>query len=500
MAVKNPGDTAGVVSLDPAKLTFEQEQGSAFKLFDTLFGEWDSGNVFEYDFSALDMRKALRKDGKMSGLEQALTLPILSAPWKIVPGDDSAQAKQIADELDAFLRLSVLAGGMQTPFQQVIAQATASRAFKKAFFEKVYKTVDGKVVYDKIAYRPPETCRVAYNARTGAYVGFRQTPVRQGTASIQDTNDVDILPPYAWVHINGQRRNPVSGVSDLDVALWCHETKMKIMYLWTTFLATQAEPRTTVSGQDPEGAAQKLATLKGGGVVGLPSNTTASVLESNGTAAQVFKDMINYLDTQASASLLAGFTDLTTGASGTGSYALSKDQSSFFVQSLSAYAAELEESISHNVLGDLVVFNYGQKAVFPKFKFGPLAEADLDKCITLINGLAVATTSIMPFEFVEELALKTAQYLELDVDKVRDGMASAAKVYDQKTQMGLQSQAQGIQGQKAAQNAPGNPANPGAGGLPAAAPAVAKIAGAVNAAAKAVAAKKAGSGGAAAVK
>lgn len=493
MAVQNPGE-AGLVSLDPSKLTYEVEQGSAFKLFATLFGEWDSGNVFEYDFSAVDMQKALRKDGKMSGLEQALTLPILSAPWKILPGDDSAQAKQIADELDAFLRLPVLAGGMQTPFQSVIAQATASRAFKKAFFEKVYKTVDGKVVYDKIAYRPPETCRVAYDARTGAYRGFRQTPVRQGTASLKDTDDVDIMPPYAWVHINGTRRNPVSGVSDLEVALWCHETKMKILYLWTTFLATQAEPRTTVTGSDPEGAAKKIATLKGGGVVGLPTNTTASVLESNGTAAQVFKDMINYLDTQASSSLLAGFTDLATGATGTGSYALSKDQSSFFVQSLSAYAAELEESITHNVLGDLVVFNYGQKVPFPRFKFGPLADADLDKCIALINGLAVATTSIMPFEFVEELALKTAQYLELDVDKVRDGMDKAGKIYEQKTQMGLQSQAQGIQGQKAANAAP---QAPGAGGAGAAAPQVAKVAAAVDTAVKAVAARKAATGGSA---
>lgn len=502
MAVQNPGDVSAkaLADLDASNLTYEVEKGSAFRLFSTLFGEWDSGDVFEYDWSALDVRKALRKDGKLKGLEQALVLPILSAPWKILPGDDSDAAKKIAEEMETFLRKSVLEGGMKTPFQQVISQATAARAFKKAFFEKVYKTVDGKVMYEKIAYRPPETCRVAFDARTGEYHGYRQTPHRQGTASLEDTKDVDIRPPYAWVHINGQRSNPISGESDLQVALWCHETKMKILYLWTTFLATQAEPRTTVTGTEPEEAARKIATLKGGGVVGLPSNTTASVLESNGTAAQVFKDMVNYLDTQASSSLLAGFTDLTTGATGTGSYALSKDQSSFFVQSLSAYAAELEESITHNVLGDLVVFNYGRDAIFPRFKFGPLAEADLDKCITLINGLAVATTSIMPFEFVEELALKTAQYLELDVDKVRDGMVKAAKVADQKTQMGLQSQQQGIQGQKAAMNAPGNPANPGGpgGAMP---PGAAGVGAAVKIAAAAVAAKKkVAPGGAAAAK
>jgi Protein of unknown function (DUF935) len=496
MAVQNPGELSKsareeLALMDAGKLTYDVEQGSAFRLFDRLFGEWDDGRVFEYDWSALDMRKALRKDGKMKGLEQALVLPVLSAPWKILPGDDSAQAKQIAEELETYLRKGVLEGGMSTPFQQVIAQATGARSFKKAFFEKVYKTDGGKVWYDKIAYRPPETCRVAHDAKTGAYMGYRQTPVRMGASSLSDTDDIDVQPPYAWVHINGQRSNPVSGESDLQVALWCHETKMKIMYLWTTFLATQAEPRTVVSGPEPDEAARKVATLKGGGVVGIPTAVSASVLESNGTAAQVFKDMIQYLDTQASASLLAGFTDLTSGASGTGSYALSKDQSSFFVQSLSAYAQELEESITHNVLGDLVVFNYGRTAVFPKFKFGPLAEADLDKCIALISSLAVATNSIMPFEFVEELALKTAQYLELDVDKVRDGMVNAAKVADQKTQMGLQSQQQGIAGQAAAAKA-----GAAGGALP---PGAAGVGAAVKLAAAAVAAKKkAASGGSAA--
>jgi hypothetical protein len=464
MAVQNPGD---VSAAELTKLVYEREQGSAFQLFDTLFGEWDNGNVFEYDFDAFDIKRALKKDGKMGAIEQALTLPILSAPWKIVPAPNSGAAGQaIATEIDTFLRMGSLEGGMQTPFQQVIAQATSARAFKKAFFEKVYKTVDGKVWYDKIAFRPPETCRVARDPKTGAYKGYRQTPVRQGAIPMPDSSDVDILPPYAWVHINMQRRNPLSGESDLQVALWCHETKMKIMYLWTTFLATQAEPRITTTGADPDGAAKKIATLKGGGIVGLPTNTTASVLESNGTAAQVFQNMINYLDTQMSSSVLANFTDLATGATGSGSYALSSDQSSFFIQSLEAYSSELAESITHNIIGDLVVYNHGRQAPFPTFEFGPLEDADLDKCIGLINGLAIATNNVLPFEFVDELAMKASQYLQLDVDKIRAAMDGAGKLAEQKATLSVQAQQQGLAGQKAAVdqgvagNQPGKPVAP----------------------------------------
>ncbi|AWY07245.1 portal protein [Streptomyces phage Araceli] len=492
MAVQNPSAGRGSVDEEIKKLSFELERGSSFRLMDTLFGEYDSGAVFEYDFSSLDIRKALEKDGKLSCIEQALTLPILSAGWRIVPAEGG---EKVAEELETFLRMGSLEGGMQTPFNMVIAQATSARGYRKAFFEKVYKEQDGKVFYDKIAYRPPETCRIARDPRTGAYMGFRQTPVRQGTPSLKQTDDIDVRPPYAWVHINGMRRNPLSGVSDLQVPLWCHETKMKILYLWTTFLATQAEPRLMTSGGDPEDAARRLAALRGGGVVGLPNGVEARVLESNGTAAQSFQDMINYLDTQMSASVLAGFTDLASGATGTGSYALSQDQSDFFVQSLEAYSTELAESITHNVLGDLVVYNHGRSAKFPKFEFEPLADGDVDRCITLLQGLSNGQ-SVLPFEFVEELAMKTANYLEMDTDKLRDAMEEAAKVAEEKAAMALESQRQGIEGQKAALAQGGAPGKPGAvpaKGSPAEKTAknVAGVAAKVGVAAKAVQAKQA---------
>jgi len=495
MAVQDPSAGRSAVDEEIKKLSFELERGSSFRLMDTLFGEYDSGSVFEYDFSSLDTRKALEKDGKLSCIEQALTLPILSAGWRIVPAEGG---EKVAEELETFLRMGALEGGMQTPINLVIAQATSARAYRKAFFEKVYKEQDGKVFYDKIAYRPPETCRIARDPRTGAYMGFRQTPVRQGTPSLTQTKDVDVRPPYAWVHINGQRRNPLSGVSDLQVPLWCHETKMKILYLWTTFLATQAEPRLMTSGGDPEDAARRLAALRGGGVVGLPNGVEARVLESNGTAAQSFQDMINYLDTQMSASVLAGFTDLTSGASGTGSYALSQDQSDFFVQSLEAYSTELAESITHNILGDLVVFNHGRTAKFPKFEFEPLADGDVDRCITLLQGLSNGQ-SVLPFEFVEELAMKTANYLEMDTDKLRDAMEKAAEVAEEKAAMALESQRQGIEGQKAAMAQGAVPGKPGVNGKvpPKGSPAekqaktVAGVAAKVGVAAKAVQQKQA---------
>lgn len=495
MAVQDPSAGRSAVDEEIKKLSFELERGSSFRLMDTLFGEYDSGSVFEYDFSSLDTRKALEKDGKLSCIEQALTLPILSAGWRIVPAEGG---EKVAEELETFLRMGALEGGMQTPINLVIAQATSARAYRKAFFEKVYKEQDGKVFYDKIAYRPPETCRIARDPRTGAYMGFRQTPVRQGTPSLTQTKDVDVRPPYAWVHINGQRRNPLSGVSDLQVPLWCHETKMKILYLWTTFLATQAEPRLMTSGGDPEDAARRLAALRGGGVVGLPNGVEARVLESNGTAAQSFQDMINYLDTQMSASVLAGFTDLTSGATGTGSYALSQDQSDFFVQSLEAYSTELAESITHNILGDLVVFNHGRTAKFPKFEFEPLADGDVDRCITLLQGLSNGQ-SVLPFEFVEELAMKTANYLEMDTDKLRDAMEKAAEVAEEKAAMALESQRQGIEGQKAAMAQGAVPGKPGVNGKvpPKGSPAekqaktVAGVAAKVGVAAKAVQQKQA---------
>lgn len=402
----------------------DREVGSAFGMHDVLFADYKDGSVFDYaPFETQAMSDMLDRDGKAQTLSQTLTLPIRSVSWSIEPGKgDKGEADMVTEALTA----PAYAGGMSTPMSLVIAQATSARIYRRACFEKVFKEHDGKIVYDKLAYRPPSTVDVARDPQTAAFRGFRQRPYMPMPTAGRGLEPVRIPAEYAFVHFANQARDPIRGASDLQVALWCHETKKKIRYLWYQFLESQAGPRTIVTdrqGEDSAGAAaRKVAKLKSGGVAGVPAGTTVSVIESNGTGASLYQAAMAYLDAEMSGSVLAGFTDLTSNAaSGTGSFALSKDATDFFLQASTAYASELASDFTNHVSADLVRYNFGQDAAYPTFCFAPLRETDLDPLMKILEmGKAE-----FPVEFLGEVAAKVAGFLDLDADAVRKAMKKA---------------------------------------------------------------------------
>lgn len=74
-----------------------------------------------------------------------------------------------------------------------------------------------------------------------------------------------------FVFVNGARREPIKGVSDLSVAWWAYETKMKIWFLLCQFLENQSLPKTVVYGDGIEEAqelAEDVASLRSSGVLG----------------------------------------------------------------------------------------------------------------------------------------------------------------------------------------------------------------------------------------
>jgi hypothetical protein len=231
-------------------------------------------------------------------------------------------------------------------------------------------------------------------------------------------------------------------------------TKFKIMYLWHTFLAVQSTPRTVVKGKDPTDAQQsaiKVAKLKGGGVVGLTADTEIDTLESSGSAAQTFQDALTWLDCQSTASVLAGFLDLTGAAAsgkGSGSYALSKDQSDFFLMASQAFADELASSISSFVIPDLIRYNYGLDAAFPTFKFSPLSEDDLEPILGMLQSLAVAPDMNTPFEFLAQLTKKLAGFLNMDEEKIEESLAKAGQDFEDKQALKAEQAEHGIEAQK----------------------------------------------------
>lgn len=492
MAKPAPGRELTPQEITKFKIQFQQEQGSTFQLDDLFFTSWSGGEVFDLGvYEAADMQEMLRKDATARALSNALTGPIRSATWTLKPGPGD---KGEADFINEFLNRPAAQGGMKVPMRTLIAQALSSRIYRRAFFEKIFKKDEktGKIVYDKIAYRPASTCSIRRDPMTGRYLGFKQRPVRKGIQQISDFAGIDIDAMYAWVHINGAWIDPIKGFSDMEVPYWCHTQKMKIIFLWFMFLETQATPRTVVSSANDtvvDSNAAKVAQLKAGGVVGVPGTVTLSHLESNGQGAALFMEAIQWLDKCMTESVLAGFLNLTgsaSGSSGRGSYALSKDASSFFLENEQSVAFELANSITEQLIAPLVILNFGPDATVPQFEFGTIGEGDIDRLITLINGLAASQNQPFPAALIFAFAEKAANYLDIDVSEFQADMDKAKDMADQASNIALENKKVALDQAKNPPTMPGMPGsptprpNPLKSGSPASV-AVAKGAGGLNA-------------------
>lgn len=398
----------------------DKEEGSAFSPDDLLFGSYNDGGIFNYDDVRIrDIQLMFARDGKANTIEKVLTLPIRQAP--MVLRRERADA-DVHEYVNTVLFSPPHNGGMSTPLNTVVAQMCQAIVYRKTYFEKVWTERKGRVMYDKLAWRPPSTCRIIRDPKNGAFRGFKQYPIRPEG----DQEEITVPPLRAFVYIHGQHRNPLEGTSDLDIAYWCFQTKQKIRFLWYSFLEGQSLPKTVVKAKtDTEAmkAAKKVIGLRQGGVIGLADNITLDVLESSGKGAAQFKEALQWLDTEASNSVLAGFTDLgASAAGGTGSFALSKDQTDFFLMSRQADSKEMSDAINSFVIPELVAINFGPDKEIPRFEFGPIAEDDAAQAIALLQAVGVTQSPVLPTEFYNELVEKVAGFLGMNTQIVREGL------------------------------------------------------------------------------
>lgn len=415
------------------------EIGTQFDIGQRLFAYYGQGDVFDYgEWTSRDMKAMFKRDGQCSALELVLTLPIREADYSIQPAKGD---KGEAELVNSVIMTPDTDGGMKTPVTQLVGQITSGQIFRRAFFEKVFKIRDddGRIIYDKIAFRPAATCQARYDERTAAPHGFRQQVWMFGGQLRRQRNQkvpgyVDIPQIRSYIYTHAKHREPLVGASEMDIAYWCFQTKMKLLYLWYYFLENQAMQRVVVYGNDQAEAntrADDIASLKGAGVVGLvhpePGQQAFELMQSSGDAGAFFKDALGFLEGWQIGSVLAGFMGLTGAATGgRGSYALSQDQSSFYLKSRQAVAKEIAESITYDVIRPLVMLNFGSGAAYPRFRFGPLQDEQIQALLTLFGQMAAAPVLHVPLPVFDLITERMASILQLDIDQVHQALVSTA--------------------------------------------------------------------------
>jgi len=406
---------------------------SAFSRYGGFGFDPDTGDLIDYtpEWQARDIDAMLDTDGIARAGEQALTLPLRGAPLTVKgEAGDRGQAEAVSQMLD----------GLADPVEDTVGHAAQAQIYRMTFLEKVWTVRDGQFTFESLAWRPPDSCLPTRDPQTGRLTGFKQQMTWWGGRSGQGGRKpewVHIPTGKALMFVHGKARNPIRGVSELAAAYRCYQDKQKIRFLWSVFLKGASVQRLVALTQEGSEAkvAQALAKLAAGGVAAVSENDAKSITPLDATdSGAFFKEALAYLDNEMLSSILAGFLGLTGAAmAGRGSLALSKDQSEFFDQAQDATAREIAADMRAQVARPFVVVNFGVNATVPKFTLGPVSRASAQEQMDFLKGLAAGTASqpgaqsIVPQEFIDELVMKIAGYLDLDTDKVAAAVTDSAE-------------------------------------------------------------------------
>lgn len=404
-----------------------------------------------------DVNTMLRNGGQPAAVFAALTLPMRSANLTIEkPEKDKGQTEFVREVLYS----SGQGEGMTPDLVGIVAQMAMATAMRKSYHELEWtRRKDNRLAYSTVAWRPPQTCEPIRTLANGTLMGFRQyidsrvwsdpryqrDVVKIGKDRYDQFGYVRIPKVRALVHVHGQHRDPINGISDLSVTHWAYTLQQKILLMWATFLDGTSLPKVAAYGRDKTEAARNAATiasLRGSGVIGLirdgldPKEALFDLLDSSGAGAAQFFEMVNYLEQQMTKSVLAGFLDLTSNATrGIGSYALSADQSGLFLTSRQAAAKELAATVTDQLIGPLVRVNFGTDAALPRLVFEQMGQEQSTQAMQMLQQLGSVQNGSVPPGFLDLLIERVSQFLDLPDDKVEKLLSEQAEFRRKQAEM-----------------------------------------------------------------
>ena len=420
MGVPNP---SGITVPPPKDKELNFERGVPF--FFPFSTQWhDSWMLFKTDKVSIPQLEAMRRtDPQARALFNLITLPIRAAlkTAKIAPVDGQDGGQDEADFIDKMLNLPANVGGMEIPFNLVMAQMLLGVFHGFSTFELVYWVPDrgpmqGKYTLRKAAYRPPENLIVLLDGQ-GGLKGWRQRSFFKGHV-------IDVLIPadHSIVYTCNAAESLYYGVSMFEAAFQSYNAKQKLLYL--AHLAAQKGALGTRIGHMPPNpnATDKnnfITQLKNFGVnqyMAMPIDWDVTSLQETGRFD--FLSMINYHNNQMSKSILAGFfdDDKGSGANDATLVDFSKQDDSLFIQLLETIMDDIAYVINNQLIPRFIDWNFGTSK-YPEFKWGPFTDEQKAAAQTIFNMLATAGANLtVSPAFLHELEKMVANILGLPVD------------------------------------------------------------------------------------
>lgn len=377
-------------------------------------------SIFEEEFVDMskvqveDFKKMLDEDSTIQALYNSIVTPLLGSNWTIEPDQDTPAGREQAQWVEDALRKPPHKGGMSTPFDLVIAQALRAIVEGFAGFEKVYEiSEEGKLVYKKVAWRDPTTLTPRADER-GGFNGFRQKAY-VGTQYI----DVKIPLDRCWLYTYGKEFHNLRGRSMFTAAYAAYDKKKRLLYLAEIQAQSDALALKVVRGKDGGNQAELNKTtaavdeLGFKASIGIPFGYDVTALNNAGRMDLL--PLIEFQNSEMARSVLAMFILLGTGK--TGSWALSNDQSDFFIQALMSIRKSLENHITSYLLPDLYQYNF-ENPQYGTFKFEDITDSTVD--LLKQTFIKLTEKDRLSDSIIDGVLQKMADKLDIDVDVLQE--------------------------------------------------------------------------------
>lgn len=347
-----------------------------------------------------------RTDGTVKQILNALKAPLLSATWYIESKDESAEGKAMKEHVE-----KQLFNLESRTWKEFLREALNYFDFGFSVFEIIWGMKDGKLTIIDLQPRIQRSIlKWQINDKSR---GINQLIV---TDEFEKSN-IDIPIEKLLVFTNEMEGDDITGQSMLRSAYKHYYYKDKLYRIAGIAserfgvgipVVTLPDGAGNTEKSEAEEMAQQLKSNQKAYIVLPNKNWELSILTPQGNphSDQIDK-LIQHHDRMITASVLANFLNLGSGE--TGSFALSRDQSGFFLKHVEDKASYIAETITKQIIHRMLTEAFREQAIekykeglLPYLTFTPLGDIDFKELSevlqTLINsGLVRVDTKMIDY-------------------------------------------------------------------------------------------------------
>ncbi len=345
--------------------------------------------------------------------------PIESARWSVVVDNVDSEGKDVnpdeAEKIRKFVHANLFENSTR-PWVKLLRNILSYQQYGFSCCEKVWEIRDGLVWLADLAPRVQKTIRWNFEQGTAKLKSISQQTT---------TKYIKEIPAEKLIFfVNDQLGDNIEGIGlcRYQYRSWTMKAlMMKLLAVgFERFLVKTPTVRPTadnVTANEVDKAKAFVQSIRSGAKTGgiLPAGWEEITQSENFAGAMVALKFIEKLDQEMA---MAGLTQfILLGMNGTGSYALSGDQTDFFMMALKGVIQDISDVFNYSVIPEIVDYNFSTP-IYPRLEAKVTEEnyqAWIDNLVKLVGANILPTN-----EQVRDIVAQRMELPEIDWEKAEE--------------------------------------------------------------------------------